>query len=292
MSEDDRTRALVLSGGASHGAFQAGAIAALEEIGWEADIVSGTSVGSINGAAYAMNMDPERLIQVWEDVTTEDVYQLRPFRDWFSIWKWNYLFDTSPLRGFLEEFISKDELSSSDRTSLCCGTDVKTGELTVFSNHTDERVDPLRCEYDVREMDLNSILSSSAIPGLFPWIEGKWDGSLQLRTPLKPVVKLGADEIVIVNIDYSFNDRFPEGIKEVLLKITNITSACQLNYDLNLLRRRNSSPQYRTIDTLMIKPEERLPYSKLNFSSPKMSEAVWKGYFRTVEEMEAYNGLE
>ena len=43
---------LVLSGGGSTGAYQMGAIEALEELNIKCDIIAGTSIGSINGAMY------------------------------------------------------------------------------------------------------------------------------------------------------------------------------------------------------------------------------------------------
>lgn len=42
-------RALVLSGGSIKGAFQAGAIAGLLDAGFRPDIVTGISVGALNG---------------------------------------------------------------------------------------------------------------------------------------------------------------------------------------------------------------------------------------------------
>lgn len=281
------TRALVLSGGASHGAYQAGVIRALGELDWHADIVSGTSVGAINAAAYASHVEGDRLIDIWKNVSTDDVYQWRSPFDLLNIRNWTHLFDTSPLRSFLDDHIDLDSLWNSDRIALCAGTDVKDGHLVIFSNHMDDRIDPIRDEYHYMErMDIDAILSSCAIPGLFPWVNGRWDGSIQLRTPLKPVVKLGADEIVIVNIDHSSKDRRPEGLTDLLMKITNISSTYQLHYDLNLLRRRNDHPDYRSIDTYMIKPDERFDYSKLNFSHPNMGYAIQQGYNDTLSRLE------
>src|SRR5438132_527026 len=49
-----KTKALVLSGGAVKGSFQAGAIKAVIEHGFIPDIIYGISVGSLNGAFLAM----------------------------------------------------------------------------------------------------------------------------------------------------------------------------------------------------------------------------------------------
>ena len=50
MTKKRKKTALVLSGGGSRGAYEAGAWQALVETGIEIDIVTGASVGSINGA--------------------------------------------------------------------------------------------------------------------------------------------------------------------------------------------------------------------------------------------------
>lgn len=58
---------LVLSGGGAKGAFQVGVWKAMCEVG-VADrvrVISGTSVGAINGAAFALLRDPERIRKLW-----------------------------------------------------------------------------------------------------------------------------------------------------------------------------------------------------------------------------------
>jgi predicted acylesterase/phospholipase RssA len=53
--------ALVLSGGGARGLSHAGAIVALEEIGYRPDLVVGTSMGAIVGALYAAGYPPEQI---------------------------------------------------------------------------------------------------------------------------------------------------------------------------------------------------------------------------------------
>ena len=50
---DKRQKALVLSGGGGRGAYHVGVLRFLEEHDWMPDIVSGTSIGAVNGAAIA-----------------------------------------------------------------------------------------------------------------------------------------------------------------------------------------------------------------------------------------------
>lgn len=81
-------RALVMSGGANKGAYEAGVLHGLSHLlpGEEAfyDVVSGVSAGALNAAAVAMwpkeagkDMS-EWLISFWKTITTDMIYQEWP----------------------------------------------------------------------------------------------------------------------------------------------------------------------------------------------------------------------
>ena len=64
--------ALVLGGGGAKGAYEIGAIAALEELGIRAGSVYGTSVGALNAAMYAQG-DMQAAEALWESLQLKDV---------------------------------------------------------------------------------------------------------------------------------------------------------------------------------------------------------------------------
>lgn len=69
-------KALVLSGGAARGAYEAGVAQALCE--HEAfDIVCGTSIGAINAALVAQD-EAGRLREIWASIADRDIMKLRP----------------------------------------------------------------------------------------------------------------------------------------------------------------------------------------------------------------------
>lgn len=75
------TTALVLSGGGGRGAYHIGVYRALVEAGWiedgrGPDIVVGTSIGAINGAAIASGRTVAQLEALWRTMRTEDVQRL------------------------------------------------------------------------------------------------------------------------------------------------------------------------------------------------------------------------
>ena len=68
LRDDAPRTAFVLAGGATRGAIQVGMLAALTERGILPDLVVGTSVGAMNGAAYVADPTPEgvdRLDRAW-----------------------------------------------------------------------------------------------------------------------------------------------------------------------------------------------------------------------------------
>jgi len=64
---------LVLAGGGSKGAFEAGVVAAMERRGLVADVLSGTSAGALNAAGLAAGFDAARLGDIWRQVGSADV---------------------------------------------------------------------------------------------------------------------------------------------------------------------------------------------------------------------------
>lgn len=64
--------ALVLSGGGAKGAYEAGCIRALQELGYEFDLVCGTSIGALNGLLVAQK-DFDRMYRMWEELSIEQV---------------------------------------------------------------------------------------------------------------------------------------------------------------------------------------------------------------------------
>ena len=82
-------RALILSGGGGRGAFHAGVykylmknhkvnVDANHTGAWEPQIIVGTSIGAVNGAAIAQGMSADRLVEVWKSLEEKDIQGLPP----------------------------------------------------------------------------------------------------------------------------------------------------------------------------------------------------------------------
>ena len=85
----DSVRALILSGGGGRGAFHAGVYKYLMKNykvnvdsthagSWEPQIIVGTSIGAVNGAAIAQGMSADRLVEVWKSLEEKDIQGLPP----------------------------------------------------------------------------------------------------------------------------------------------------------------------------------------------------------------------
>jgi NTE family protein len=101
----DRVRALVLSGGGGRGAFHAGVYKYLMESGkpkvdsahgsqWDPQVIVGTSIGAVNGAAIAQGMPADELVRVWESLEEKDIQGLPPGMRGLARWVTHKIFGT------------------------------------------------------------------------------------------------------------------------------------------------------------------------------------------------------
>ena len=85
----DPIRALILSGGGGRGAFHAGVYKYLTKNykvnvdsnhmgAWDPQIIVGTSIGAVNGAAIAQGMSADQLVNVWKSLEEKDIQGLLP----------------------------------------------------------------------------------------------------------------------------------------------------------------------------------------------------------------------
>jgi predicted acylesterase/phospholipase RssA len=129
------------------------------------------------------------------------------------------------------------------------------------------------------------VLASTAIPLVFPWVRGEWDGALLQYAPLKPAVLLGATEIVVVPIHNPDPDAgLPEGILQTVMRVLDF-SLTPLKTDIRRILERNEDPDYRTVDVNVISPTRPFGYSKLDFSSPQKESAICHGRNRAYQVM-------
>lgn len=188
-------RALVLSGGGGRGAYEVGVWRRLQEIGWQPDIICGTSIGAINGALIGSGWDADRLEQLWGSLHEKNIFKL-------SVWRrikyrvnkllgrqrdWPAFMDNEPARRMLTEILDLQRLRQDQPRVVVAATNVRRAKLEYFSGE---------------ELTAEHILASCSIPAIFPWCEinGElyWDGGVMANTPIAPAISAGATEILVV----------------------------------------------------------------------------------------------
>lgn len=227
--------ALVLSGGGARGAYEVGVLRYLRErlnVDSHFDIITGTSVGAINGAYIAATCDRPKaqaraLQRVWSQLTIDRVYdfgwtQLRSLpRVLFgkALPKTPHggrvggLVDSSALELLVREQIPWARLSENLANGhlgafSVTATEVATGISTVYVQSHRRRPEPWPAtgnEIVVHTgITAAHTLASAAIPVLFPAVKiGDQffvDGALRQNTPLRPALRLGAKRMLVIGL--------------------------------------------------------------------------------------------
>ncbi|UCB56325.1 MAG: patatin-like phospholipase family protein, partial [Thiotrichales bacterium] len=175
---------LALGSGSSRGWSHLGIINELSTFGIEPDIVCGTSVGAMVGAAYATG-NLEKL-QTWAcSVTKLDVARFLDISASFT-----GFVHTERFHNFLSEYIAADDdlIEDLPKVYAAVSTDLETG----------------REVWHQQGSVIQAVWSSMALPGLFPAIryENRWlvDGGLVNPVPVSVCRALGADFVFAVNL--------------------------------------------------------------------------------------------
>lgn len=174
---------LALGGGSARGWSHIGIIDALQEAGIEPDIVCGTSIGSLVGAAYVAG-------------------NLTQLRDWAEAVSWREIvghLDLNLLRGgliegkqivrFLRGLGVVGQIEDFDKPYAAIASDLASGEeITLVAGPIDE-----------------AVRASIALPGIFSPLKvgDRWllDGGLVNPVPVSACRELGADIVIAVNLN-------------------------------------------------------------------------------------------
>lgn len=196
MKISEKKTALVLSGGGSRGAYEAGAWQALTELGIRIDIVTGTSVGAINGAMVAQG-DLENTIRLWKEIETHMVFDVpegsQP-KEYAREIVINKGAGTSGLKKLLEEYIDEDTIRSAP-----IEYGVVVVELPGFTPHyvyKEDMAPGQMLEYILASASLYPAIHSCEINGK-EYIDGGYADVM----PVQMALDKGADEIIAVYLN-------------------------------------------------------------------------------------------
>ncbi len=176
---------LALGSGAARGWAHIGVINALEKAGVKPDIVVGTSIGALVGAAYLSHKLPEleqRLIQLTKLETARFFNIGSPFQG---------VVNKQKMQHFLTQYVADESLLIESLSARYASV--------ATHLHSGQEV------WSTQGKLLDSVWSSISLPGLFPAIKqhGRWliDGGLVNPVPISVCRALGADIVIAVNLN-------------------------------------------------------------------------------------------
>jgi NTE family protein len=192
------TSVLVLSGGAAKGAYQAGAMLTLQELGVTYQFISGVSVGALNASMLATDRF-NRLVELWEQTRQKDIMRHRGWVPTGLRWVGHKIGITKPPEAFYDtEKLRKLIRSELKGKRVIIPFSIGTVDLGSGRYHD------IRFEagHTLTEDDCNMIYASAAIPVLFDPVRTRkelWvDGGVRNITPLEKAVLQDPDLVVII----------------------------------------------------------------------------------------------
>ncbi|MCT8860704.1 patatin-like phospholipase family protein [Shewanella xiamenensis] len=301
--------ALVLGGGGARAAYQVGVLKALVQLyprnhGIPFKIICGTSAGAINGTSIAthascFHLGVKKLEWVWRHFETRKVYRatlpgvlkhlskmaLKGLQDDKVNTDAGSLLDNEPLRHLLNELIDFKRIDRNIRNGALTALSVDTScynnsrSVTFFQAARDiENWTRARRSGERRMLNTEHLLASSAIPMVFPSIKLNQayygDGSVHQLAPLSSPIHLGANKLLVINLD-SPHKHFPMELEyhpktaTIAGHLLDTIFSDTFNSDLERLERINHTlsliPEesraqlaLHPIKTLVIKPSEDL----------------------------------
>lgn len=198
-------RAIVLAGGGSKGAYQIGAWKALRELNIEYSIVTGTSIGAINGVMMVQD-DFEKAYHFWEELSIEQVFQhgLPIVSDMGE-----HRYQKDQIIPFLKEFVMN---KGADISPLIQGLYTYLDEKRFMESPIDFGLMTVRfpsmVPVEIKKEDIKPgmlqkwVLASASCFPAFPLCkveESSYiDGGYYDNLPIDTAFRLGAEEVVAI----------------------------------------------------------------------------------------------
>jgi len=276
-------RALVLSGGGSKGAYQAGALKYIVgELGVVYDAFCGVSVGAINCGflsmfGYGQEQESAALLaDLWSQLDSSKIYKRWfPFGRWHALWNKSF-FDSSPLQNLLRNGINLDRIRASGKKVSVGTVSLSSGKYTIFDQASDHFID--------------AVIASASFPGMLTpvkFLGQLWtDGGVKEISPIKKAVELGADTIdVIITSPHTRVKRFIEEptTVEILKRSIDLSTDKIMANDIEKIEMHNKLASAGLEDRKFVKinilrPDYNLIEDLLDFRPEKIKEMMEKGY--------------
>jgi len=228
---------LVLGGGGARGLAHIGVLKVLEKENIPIDLITGTSIGAIIGAVYALKKDISAIEKITEKYSKISEFNIdlsfsekerkdKPFflKKMSDFLKKGYILnleltrkyinDGEGLRKVIEELVNNKTFEDTQIPFAVATADLVKGEKVIIR----------------RGKLFDALLASASIPGMFPPVildkKILVDGGIVDVVPIEVAQSLGANFIIAVSVSQTIKKRaeFNNGV-EILFRSDSITSA-------------------------------------------------------------------
>lgn len=192
-------RAIVLSGGGACGSYQIGVWKALRKLNINYDIVTGTSVGALNGALMVQN-DYVKALLLWYNISYNDVFKISDKYSKNEIMKF---YKDNILKGGVDVSNLEKTIKKYVRPTKFFSSNIDYGLITVKFPSL-KHVEMTKKKLTRENLDDYLVASASCFPAFKVKKIGKEsyiDGGFYDNLPINLAIKLGATEVIAVDLD-------------------------------------------------------------------------------------------
>ena len=196
---------LALGGGAIRGAAHIGVLQALEEQGIKPDYISGSSVGALVAALYAFGKSPEEILDIANGTSWFDISRLtKPSTG---------LLSNKDMQKVLYKAVGDVNIEEANIPLAAIAANIENGNKVIL-----------------KEGNLaNAIMASACIPGVFKPVEinGELlvDGGVVENVPISPLIEMGAELIIAIELNGKMRFETPKTITDVIMNAFDIAIA-------------------------------------------------------------------
>lgn len=189
---------IVLSGGGAKGSYEIGVWKALRKLKIKYDIVTGTSVGSLNGVMM-VNGDYKKALKVWENITYNNVVDNGSFNkksDFLKYYTKNFVnggAQISSLEKLVDQNVDENKFFKSK---------IDFGLVTFNFSKLEQKIVKKK---DIKTGQLKKYIIASS--SCYPFFQKKkinaekfMDGGYSDNLPINLAIDLGATEIIAVDL--------------------------------------------------------------------------------------------
>ncbi|MEA3560903.1 MAG: patatin-like phospholipase family protein [Candidatus Omnitrophota bacterium] len=201
---------LVLGGGSARGIAHIGVLEVLHREGMHFDLIIGTSIGSIIGAMYSLNMNIEKAKKFALEISFRDIIDVAIPRLGFNRGK--------KLKMLIDRILEGRGFQDLKIPLAVVATDIANGQTVIYKSG-----------------DLNEVITAScSIPVIYEPVKIKGrsivDGGIKNTVPVAIARELGADFIIASDVGFCVKNSLPGNIFQVMMQSYQIQGQALSDY--------------------------------------------------------------